>query len=57
MAVAPAQTKLHGQGSLGLQATTNGPADGNNLFKSFLAAYGGFGIVTPDGSRISTTRR
>jgi multiple sugar transport system substrate-binding protein len=50
----PAQTMLRGQGmrriySLGLQATTNGPADGNNLFEYFLAAYGGLGIVTPDG--------
>ena len=50
----PAQTKLRSQGvrriySLGLQATTNGPADGNNLFEYFLAAYGGLGIVTPDG--------
>jgi multiple sugar transport system substrate-binding protein len=35
--------------SLGLQATTAGPADGNNLFSYFLAAYGGYGIVTPDG--------
>jgi multiple sugar transport system substrate-binding protein len=50
----PVQTKLRSQGlrsvySLGLQATTNGPADGNNLFNYFLAAYGGYGIVTPDG--------
>jgi multiple sugar transport system substrate-binding protein len=50
----PAQEKLRGQGlrgvySLGLQATTNGPADGNNLFAYFLAAYGGYDIVTADG--------
>jgi len=50
----PTQTKLRSQGmrgvySLGLQATTNGPADGNNLFAYFLAAYGGYDIVTPDG--------
>lgn len=50
----PAQAKLRSQGmrgvySLGLQATTNGPADGNNLFNYFLSAYGGYDIVTPDG--------
>jgi multiple sugar transport system substrate-binding protein len=50
----PVQEKLRGQGmrgvySLGLQATTAGPADGNNLFSYFLAAYGGYGLVTPDG--------
>jgi len=50
----PVQAKLRAQGlrgvySLGLQATTNGPADGNNIFTYFLAAYGGLGIVTPDG--------
>ena len=50
----PAQEKLRGQGmrgvySLGLQPTTNGPADGNQLFTYFLAAYHGMGIVTPDG--------
>ena len=50
----PVQTKLRSQGtrgvySLGLQATTNGPADGNNLFAYFLAAYGGYGMITPDG--------
>lgn len=50
----PAQKALRSQGmrgvySLGLQATTNGPADGNNLFEYFLAAYGGLDIVTPDG--------
>jgi multiple sugar transport system substrate-binding protein len=50
----PVQAKLRDQGlrgvySLGLQATTNGPADGNNLFAYFLAAYGGYDVVTPDG--------
>jgi len=50
----PTQEKLRGQGlrgvySLGLQATTNGPADGNNMFNYFLAAYGGYDIITPDG--------
>jgi multiple sugar transport system substrate-binding protein len=50
----PVQAKLRSQGqravySLGLQCTTAGPADGNNLFNYFLAAYGGYGIVTPDG--------
>jgi multiple sugar transport system substrate-binding protein len=51
----PTQKKLRADGmrnvySLGLQATTNGPADGNNLFAYFLSAYGGYGIVTADGS-------
>jgi multiple sugar transport system substrate-binding protein len=51
----PVQAKLRSQGqrgvfSLGLQCTTAGPADGNNLFTYFLAAYGGLGIVTPDGN-------
>jgi multiple sugar transport system substrate-binding protein len=50
----PVQAKLRSQGlrgvySLGLQCTTAGPADGNNLFTYFLAAYGGYDIVTPDG--------
>jgi multiple sugar transport system substrate-binding protein len=49
----PVQTTLRksmrGVYSLGLQATTNGPADGNNLFVYFLAAYGGYNIITPDG--------
>jgi len=50
----PVQAKLRGQGmrgvySLGLQCTTAGPADGNNLFSYFLAAYGGYNIITPDG--------
>ena len=33
----------------GLQITTVGPNDGNNLFAHFLIANGGEGIVTPDG--------
>jgi multiple sugar transport system substrate-binding protein len=50
----PMQKELRGKGlrgiySLGLQATTTGPADGNNMFHHFLIAYGGNGIVTPDG--------
>ena len=34
---------------LGLQITTVGPNDGNNVFAHFLIANGGEGIVTPDG--------
>jgi len=50
----PMQKELRAKGSrgvysLGLQATTTGPADGNNMFHQFLIAYGGNGIVTPDG--------
>ncbi len=50
----PVQAKLRGQGmrgvySLGLQPTTNGPADGNNLFAYFLSAHGGYDLITPDG--------
>jgi multiple sugar transport system substrate-binding protein len=33
----------------GLQITTVGPNDGNNLFVHFLIANGGEGLVTPDG--------
>ena len=33
----------------GLQITTVGPNDGNNVFTHFLIANGGEGIVTPDG--------
>ena len=33
----------------GLQITTVGPNDGNNLFAHFLIANGGEGIITPDG--------
>jgi multiple sugar transport system substrate-binding protein len=35
--------------ALGLQCTTTGPADGNNMFHHFLIANGGNGIVTKDG--------
>jgi len=35
--------------ALGLQITTVGPNDGNNVFRHFLIANGGEGIVTPDG--------
>jgi multiple sugar transport system substrate-binding protein len=50
----PMQKKLREKGlrgvyALGLQPTTTGPADGNALFHHFLIAYGGNGIVTPDG--------
>ncbi len=50
----PMQKKLRDQGmrgiyALGLQPTTTGPADGNNMFHHFLIAYGGNGIVTQDG--------
>jgi multiple sugar transport system substrate-binding protein len=33
----------------GLQITTVGPNDGNNVFAHFLIANGGEGIITPDG--------
>ncbi|HEY7579271.1 MAG TPA: ABC transporter substrate-binding protein [Acetobacteraceae bacterium] len=33
----------------GMQITTVGPNDGNNLFRHFLIANGGEGILTPDG--------
>jgi multiple sugar transport system substrate-binding protein len=50
----PMQKELRGKGmrgvyALGLQPTTNGPADGNNTFHHFVIANGGKGIVTPDG--------
>ena len=35
--------------ALGLQITTVGPNDGNNVFTHFLIANGGEGIITPDG--------
>jgi len=35
--------------ALGMQVTTVGPNDGNNLFAHFLIANGGQNIVTPDG--------
>jgi multiple sugar transport system substrate-binding protein len=51
----PMQKKLRdkdmrGLYALGLQPTTAGPTDGNALFYQFLSAYGGKGIVTPDGA-------
>ena len=50
----PMQKQLRDKGmrgvyALGLQPTTTGPNDGNNLFHHFLIAYGSNGIVTPDG--------
>jgi multiple sugar transport system substrate-binding protein len=50
----PMQKELRGKGmrgvyALGLQPTTTGPADGNNLFHHFLIANGGGGILTADG--------
>jgi multiple sugar transport system substrate-binding protein len=50
----PMQKALRGKGlrglyALGLQPTTNGPADGNAMFHHFLCAYGGNGIVSEDG--------
>jgi multiple sugar transport system substrate-binding protein len=35
--------------ALGMQITTVGPNDGNNVFTHFLIANGGEGIITPDG--------
>jgi multiple sugar transport system substrate-binding protein len=50
----PMQAKLRDAGmrnvySMGLQCTTTGPADGNNMFHHFLIANGGNNIVTKDG--------
>jgi multiple sugar transport system substrate-binding protein len=50
----PMQKELRGKGmrkmySLGLQVTTVGPNDGNNLFAHFMFANGGVGIVSKDG--------
>ncbi len=50
----PMQAKLRAKGmrriyAFGLQMTTNGPSDGNNMFHYFLFANGGQGLVTPDG--------
>jgi multiple sugar transport system substrate-binding protein len=50
----PMQKKLRDSGmrnvyAMGLQCTTAGPADGNNMFNHFLIANGGNGIVTNDG--------
>ena len=49
-----AQAPLRAKGmrkmyACGLQVTTVGPNDGNNVFTHFLIANGGEGIVTPDG--------
>ena len=49
-----AQAPLRSKGmrrlyACGLQVTTVGPNDGNNVFTHFLIANGGEGIVTPDG--------
>jgi len=35
--------------AMGLQCTTTGPADGNNMFNQFLIANGGNSIITKDG--------
>ncbi len=50
----PVQKALRAKGqrsvyACGLQLTTTGPADGNNLFYAFLIANGGKNMVTPDG--------
>jgi len=50
----PMQAKLRSQGmrgvyALGLQITTTGPADGNNLFHYFMIAHGGKDILTANG--------
>ncbi len=50
----PMQKELRGKGmrkiyALGLQITTVGPNDGNNVFTHFVIANGGKNIVTPDG--------
>ena len=50
----PMQKTLRGKGmrkiyALGLQITTVGPNDGNNLFTHFLIANGGQDLVTSDG--------
>jgi multiple sugar transport system substrate-binding protein len=50
----PMQAKLRDKGNrgiyaMGLQMTSTGPADGNNLFYAFMVANGGKDFVTPDG--------
>ena len=50
----PVQTALRAKGmrklyALGLQMTTVGPNDGNNVFSHFIIANGGQNIVTRDG--------
>ena len=52
--IKPMQKILRGKGmrqiyALGLQVTTVGPNDGNNLFSALLIAHGGKDIVTVDG--------
>jgi len=52
--LAQAQKPLRAKGmrhvyALGMQITTVGPNDGNNVFTHFLIANGGEGIITPDG--------
>lgn len=52
--VKQAQKPLRAKGmrhvyALGLQVTTVGPNDGNNVFTHFVIANGGEGIITPDG--------
>jgi len=42
--------------ALGLQPTTNGPADGNNTFHHFMIANGGNDIVTKDGKPVTCRR-
>lgn len=50
----PLQKELRAKGmrkiyAIGLQVTTVGPNDGNNLYQHTLIAMGGEGIITPDG--------
>ncbi|MGA9868308.1 MAG: ABC transporter substrate-binding protein [Acetobacteraceae bacterium] len=49
----PVQTELRKHTrrvyGFGMQLTTIGPNDGNNVFTGFLIANGGVGIITPDG--------
>ena len=50
----PMQAKLRDKGhrnffALGLQITSTGPADGNNMFYGQVFANGGQGFMTPDG--------
>jgi len=50
----PMQAKLRDKGhrgfyALGLQITSTGPADGNNLFYGQVLAHGGQGFMTSDG--------
>ncbi len=50
----PMQAKLRDKGhrglyAMGLQITSTGPADGNNMFYGQVLANGGQGFMTPDG--------